>query len=365
MKEYFSFIYKNKKLFFLIIVLISSIFISLVILALKGRRDTSPIPPIITFQRSPSPTPSNLYTHQINYQQLLTEDVKDLHWLNDKELAYSWFDQNIKHRALAKIDTSTTTRTALIQDSNIKMSEVFWSFDNKLLIFDYGTPYTTYLYDASTDELKKITLNGYGYSWAPNGESIFFYDLNSNPASSAIYNIKTNSSSLININTPAFIASYWSTLHKMLLYNFNLETGSGTISILDLTSRSIDQPTTNNLVFPSWSPSGSKFAYISDGGIYTSTGRDIVQIYSTSTQPHFISYSFLDDENILVFDGGKTANQFTLISLNSNSKKAVLQDFKIQGNQRAQFATSLNSNSLAIALEKDGLWVVKKEFILK
>ena len=78
-----------------------------------------------------------------------------------------------------------------------------------------------------------------------------------------------------------------------------------------------------------------------------------------------MSYGWINDDQILVFDGGKTTEQFTLISISQNTKRPVLQEINVQSNQRAQFAMSPDTNSLALALEKDGVWLIKKSLIEK
>lgn len=361
---FFNLLRYNRKIFFLLIflVLIICILLSLSLLR-KDKPSSSPLP--IIYQASPLPSPP-VYILPENYRKLLDNEIKDLHWINNNELAYTFFDSTVKQRALAKINITNRVQTTLIKDVHVKLSEVYWSQKNDLIIFDYGDPYTTYQYDYTANKLTKMGLNGYGYSWSPDGNLLFFYDLKNNPPSPKIYNQKANSFTPINITDfPPFQASYWSqNPDKIILYNINFETGRGEVNLLNLSTNSISKTGLNNLVFPSLSPSGNKLAYASEGGVYltiNNSGQNL--IYNTTTNPQFLSFAWLSDDELIVLDGEKSSEQFILLSLQSNTNHPVLQNIKTQREQRARFTLSPDSNTLALALDKDGLWVIKKSFI--
>lgn len=363
MKDYFYFLYQNKKLLFLIILLVFSSSILLLISLLQKNKASVP-PPIVIYQ--PAPTPTATYIPQQDYKKILDKDIKDLHWLSNNELSYTFYDQTLKKRVLAKINlASNTNETILIKDTTVKMSELYWSLNNNLIIFDYGNPYTTYLYNYNLNQLKPTNLNGYAYSWSPDSNSIFYYDLNSNPASPKIYNLKTNSNTTLSINNlPNFVASYWSpNATKILLYNFSLATGKGELNILNLQTNSIEALKISPLIFPAWSPDGKQFTYVSGGGIHTVADNNPTIIYSSNTNPQYISYAWINNDDLIVFDGEKSTEQFVLVSTKTKSEKAVLPKINADTNQRAQFAVSPDSNTLVVALEKNGLWTVKRSLI--
>lgn len=292
-------------------------------------------------------------------QLVLRRDVKDLHWFNQQELAYTFFDSATKQRVLAK--TNGNQETILLQAPQIKMSEVYWARTNDLLIFDYGYPYEVYLF-TNAGILKNLNLNGYAFTWSPDGSSLFFLEINEKGQEVAkVYNLRLDSKSTIPISLTPFQASFWSpTKEEILLYSFNLETGAGALNLFNLTNNSVRKVSTRSILFPSWSPSGDRVVYVAEGGLYTysnSEGERI--IYQTKTILQYISYGWLNSDEIIVFDAGQIPSRFLRVSLKTKIQLATLSDLRLASEQRVAIRLSPSQEIIAIASEKDGLWFVR------
>ncbi len=314
---------------------------------------------IITFFSPKRPTEQTIPSLEREAQKISNRDVKDLRWLNNQELAYTFFSEAIKQRALAKTDG--LKETVLFQDVQVKMSEIYWSKNNNLLIFDYGDPYKTYLFSESAG-LKDLGFNGYAFSWSPDGNSFFFLDIDENGQESAkTYETKTDFSTTVNFEVVPFQVSAWSPSGRViLLYNYNLEIGRGELSLLVLVDNSTKQVSTRNVISPSWAPIEDKLAYAAEGGLYVYSESEGEQlIYKTNSNPQFISYNWLNNNELLIFDAEKSPIEFVRLSLQEMVPRPVFSSLQFQPEQRIKFAISPNQKIIAVASEKDGLWFVK------
>lgn len=347
-----------KKLFIIGVILITLIVIPIILFYFFRQSNTQPTP------RTPIPTPTPIDDSQsVSKQSLkpvLQRNVENLHWLNNQELAFTFFDQDARGRVLAKTDG--TTESILLKNNTLKMSEIYWSDKNDLLIYDYGTPYRTYLFK-NASSLQRLPISGYGFSWSPSSESFFYNDATELPEQATkIYTISTNNSQSLNTTLPSFVATYWSPANNnILLYNFNIETGKGDLNLFNLDTRATTQLPIRSILFPSWSPSGDKIAYLRSGSIFVYTlGQGEERVYQTPTDQLFMSYIWNNDNEILLFDAEKSPSQLTLVNITTKTQRTVLSHIKLSSRQRIQMSISPNNEKVAIASEKDGLWISQK-----
>lgn len=290
-------------------------------------------------------------------EKVIDVDAKDIHWLNNNELAFTYFNQAINQRSLAK--TSPSQPTILLGNPAIKMSEVFWSKQSNLLIFDYGATYRSYIFN-SIEGLRELGINGYAYSWSPNGAEIFL--LVKDEKSPKFYEIATRSFRDSGISFDKFNSSLWSPNNRqILLYNFSIETEMGQLYLFDINSHAVSTVSeSSSIIYPSWSPKGDMIAYVKTNGLYIQTIGQPEKLIYQSLEPTSLSYYWLNNDKIIVFNGQTSPGSFWEISTaNSQKNKKVLQNLDILPNQQVSFSLSPDGKNLAIATTHNGLWVVK------
>jgi len=290
-------------------------------------------------------------TKQEGVKKVTKDYASNLYWLDDKELAYTVFDRSIARNVLMKTDGSRVT--TLLRDQKIKMSELYWSKNNDLLIFDYGTPYTTYLFQNGRD-IRQLPITGYGFSWSPDGTR-FFYKSDLNPQS-YFYSLTDKTTTPVTIPLPAFNVSFWSPNGTTIaLYNFDLEEGKGQLNNFNIGQASVS-PVDSGTTFISWSPTGENIAYIKDDKDLVVAKNETKTVLYTSSSPNTIAYTWLNDNELLIFDGQNTPRMWQ-VSLDG-SKREISLPITLSSQQRAFLAISLNKQKIAIATQKNGLWLL-------
>lgn len=295
--------------------------------------------------------------------------AKNLHWLNNQELAYTVYDTNLKRNVVAK--TEGINETYMLNNPAIKLSEFYWSDKNSLIIFDYQDPNRTYLLSPSGD-LKNLSVQGYAYSWSPDG-NLFFYRENTQDGKviGKIYNVASGSSNILSEFLPEFQLSYWSPNNKdILLYNFSIDNPYNFQSdanqeerlqlyILEIESKSV-RKIAINVNSPSWSPSGNNVAYLKENGLYLFTKENgETLLYKTNLSSQTISYTWLDNDRVILFNSSKTPPHPIIVSISRKTDIPFVSKMNLQNEQKVEFAISPDRKKLAVASEKDGLWFIE------
>lgn len=344
---------KTRILLLLLLVLLLGIII--IPLVLKGE-------PQAPQKKLPAPPASGNYVFPEKIpvpetQQILQVEANGLHWLNNNELAYFYFDSSIKQRSLAI--TNIKNIETLVANQSIKFSETYWSNRNDLLVFEYGDPYKTLIYRLG-EEPKDLNIQGYGFSWNPSGESFFYKNLQD---INKIYDITQNSETDSAITYRDFEYSYWSpSLNTILLYDFDLETGLGKGALFSLRSGERLSFPDKNIVDIRWSPKGGSLAYRAQGGLFLYTpGQSEAILYQTST-PEYLSYSWLNDEEMLIFDSSTPNKGFFIVNIFTLAKSpAKFSVIEVFDNQKTEITLSPDKKIVAFATAKNGLIFIKNE----
>lgn len=346
-----------KNIFLLVCILVVIIiclllFLYITIPSSKINQTTIPIPTRIEVPRNTSVTAQT--------KKALDKDVKNLHWLNNNELAYTFFDTQTKNNMLAK--TNGTTETILLQNETIKLSELFWSKNNKLLIFDYGNPYRTYLFQLDSP-IQTLPLVGYGYSWSPDNNSLFYIDIDKDQKETpSLYNTTTKAKTPLTTILPAFQSSMWIDDNRVLLYFYNLETGRGKIYLYNSTLNTITGVSSENTMFPLRSPDNKYISFLTDKGLFVWNENADRLIYPLTHDPIYVSYGWISNSQILLFDSQSNSELF-IIDVSSGNKTNVLKDLSLDKQQRMQISVSPDRKTLVLATEKNGLWFTKNPLL--
>ncbi len=345
---------KKVLIIFLIVFFLFSV-IGVILFSQKSKEES--------FSPSPAPSPTEYLSPPStlpikDYEQVLNKDVKDIHWINNQELGYTFFEVKRKKRVLAK--TEGEKETILLSDPEIKMSEIYWSGKNDVLIFDYGNPYKTYLL-SNLYSLRDLNIKGYGFSWSPNGSSFFYTEESDDYLTPKIYNLANNSFSVIDKNLPLFHVSFWSPKgDSVLLYKYDLELTNSILYLFNLENNSVSEIKRGNITFPTWSPSGEAIGYISSDSLFIfKNGVDKI-IYKPKSS--YFSYGWLDEDKILIFDSTKESLSAQVIYLKTNQVLQIFNQLNFLPDQLIKIAVSSDTAKIALATEKNGLWVIRSPF---
>lgn len=349
-----KFFYSTRKYLFIALSIILGIFLLLLFLF-------SPIIQQRPLQPRTIPIPTNISSPKIPYGSkpvfVTGKTVRNIHWLNNSDVAFSFFDTTSKRIVIGK--GNGVKNEILLNREEIKIPTFFWSSNSYLLILDNKDPNQTYLYSPD-GTFKMLEIKGHGYSWSPDG-TIFFYEETARGNSTIKeYNILTNTITSINTTPPFFLFSYWSPDgKKILLFDFSEDSSTTKLYTLHRDTKIIDDSLKKSAWLPLWSPQGDAFTYLADNHLYLNKSGRENPVYTTSDSIQFISYGWINKSELLLFDSAPTKPLFFKVNVSTQKVTPLQTQFEFQNNQRLEIVASPDSSQIAIGSEKNGLWIMK------
>ena len=338
----------------LFIMLVSSIF-------LLRRQDPLRESPIV-----PTPTPLEGQSLRLpptvapqDIEKKLDRTVKNIHWLNDNELAYSYHDMIQRQTILAKTN-SETLQENLAEQILIKFASFYWSKRNDLLIHELSSPSKAYLLPHN-GQIVNLNLRGNGYSWSPDGTRLFFNQYQSDSSYAPhFYSLSARTSTPVTTSLPEFTHSLWSPDgDTILLYKNVIGMHENDPYLFNIKSQVVTRLETKELGSPSWSPSGASLAYLTDKGLYikNNSGADKVY-YEPSGSFQTVTYTWINEQEVLLVDSFGADTKIIQVPLYFGEAQEVLTNLSLKPDQRIEISLSPDNKTIALATEKDGLLFV-------
>lgn len=334
----------------------------LIILILRGGESSAPLENNnMSTPRTQSPGKPITESETLNPSQsvqVVNKIVRNPEWLNETELAYTFYDKNELETRVERTNgkSSTNLTTPVI----IKFMEINWSKKKEAVILELTSPIKTY-YLTPGQAIRNINLQGYAYSWNPTGDQLFYIDY-SNPSSpTPRYFFPSNQTSLpVEITLPSFTHSLWSPKgDSILLYTNAIDVEDKNPVIFNRLSNQIEPINADDFYDPSWSPKGLALAYLTNEGLYikNSSGADTL-LYKSTSSPQTTTFLWINEEEIFIIDSSKSKTEFYTVSLATKRTKSIFKNLNFAADQRIEIALSPSGKRLALATEKNGLYFI-------
>lgn len=281
--------------------------------------------------------------------------AKNIHWINNKDLIYSYYDTSSLQSKIVKTDG--TSQTVLATNLTFKMIDIIWSQTNNALILDYQYPNKTYLF-TQNGQIEQLSFSGYGYSFSPDGNTIFYGDFSGSTPKAKVYNRLTRLTTSLPIDIPIFTNSYWSKDNRVLLYNNDIDVNPRAsiqnFFLVNMATITTSQIPLQNASLVSWSPDGKKLIYLSTDGLYSYENSATSRIFPISTDSvAYTSYIWLDNSTILVLNT-HTNPQLMKVNLTTGSSTQLTIP-SISPEQFSLMDITPDKKTLAIGTQKDGI----------